>query len=103
MTELLEHREATLQTLRRLLCPARTEKTEAALQQAGIEGSPTERKPATAASKNPAVGHGRNGAEAYHGAHRVEVQHASLHTGTGARSVSAARCTRCTLLDCWYG
>src|SRR5271157_542476 len=77
VTQLLENREATLQTLRRLLCQARTEKTEAVLQQAGIEGSPTKRKPAAAASKNPAVGHGRNGAEAYHGAHRVEVQHAS--------------------------
>ena len=82
VTELLENREATLQTLRRLLCQARTEKTEAVLQQAGIEGSPAKRKPAAAvAAKNPAAGHGRNGAEAYRGARRVEVQHSSLHHG----------------------
>src|ERR1019366_9228847 len=77
VTELLENREATLQTLRRLLCQARTEKTEAVLQQAGMERSPTKRKPAAEAAKNPAVGHGRNGAEAYRGARRVEVPHAS--------------------------
>ena len=71
VTELLENRETTLETLRRLLCQARTEKTEAVLEQAGIEGSPRKRKPA--ASKGPAVGHGRNGAEAYRGARRVEV------------------------------
>jgi len=82
VTQLLENREATLQTLRRLLCQARTEKTEAVLQQAGIEGSPTKRRPAAAAAaKHPAAGHGRNGAEAYRGARRVEVQHASLHHG----------------------
>src|ERR1039458_3222339 len=75
VTQLLENREATLQTLRRLLCQARTEKTEAVLQQAGIEGSPTKRRPAAgAATKHPAAGHGRNGAEAYRGARRVEVE-----------------------------
>ena len=102
VTELLENRETTLETLRRLLCQARTEKTEAVLEQAGIEGSPRKRKPA--ASKGPAVGHGRNGAEAYRGARRVEVPHPSrCTTGIGARSVSVARCTRCTIPDCWYG
>jgi transposase len=80
VTELLENREATLETLRRLLCQARTEKTEAVLEQAGIKGSPTQRRPA-AASRKPAAGHGRNGAEAYPGAHRVEVPHSSLHHG----------------------
>src|SRR5271157_5009297 len=82
VTQLLENREATLETLRRLLCHARSEKTRDVLEQAGIEGGPTKRRPATAAaSKNPAAGHGRNGAEAYRGARRVEVPHASLHHG----------------------
>ena len=82
VTELLENREATLQSLRRLLCRARSEKTEAVLEQAGIPGSPTQGKPAAeAASKKPAVGHGRNGAQAYRGAHRIEVPHPSLHQG----------------------
>ena len=82
VTQLLENREATLQTLRRLLCHARTEKTEAVLEQAGIQGSPTPRRPAAgAASKKPAAGHGRNGAQAYRGAHRIDVPHPSLHQG----------------------
>ena len=81
VTELLEHREATLQNLRRLLCHTRSEKTEAILEQAGIT-SPTRRRPAAdAASKKPVVGHGRNGAQAYRGAHRIAVPHASLHQG----------------------
>ena len=80
VTELLENRETTLQALRRLLCHARSEKTEAVLEQAGIQGSPTQRRPA-AASKKPAAGHGRNGAQAYRGARRIAVPHLSLHQG----------------------
>ena len=102
VTELLENRETTLENLRRLLCQSSTEKTEQVLKQAGIEISAEHRK--TSGERTPAsvmAGHGRNGAEAYRGARRVEVQHASLHHGD--RSVSAARCTRCTILDCWCG
>src|ERR1700675_4898954 len=66
VTQLLENREATLQSLRRLLCRARSEKTEAVLEEAGIQASPTQRRPATeAAAKKRAAGHGRNGAKAY--------------------------------------
>ena len=69
VTQLLENREATLQALRRLLCHARSEKTTDVLEQAGIEGSPTQQKAAAGeAAKHPAAGHGRNGAEAYRGA-----------------------------------
>src|SRR5271157_2854545 len=82
VTQLLENREATLETLRRLLCHARSEKTKDVLQQAGIEGGPTKQKAAAGeAAKHPAAGHGRNGAEAYRGARRVEAPHASLHHG----------------------
>jgi transposase len=81
VTELLENREATLKSLRRLLCRARSEKTEAILEQAGIT-SPTQRRwAADAASKKPVVGHGRNSAQAYRGAHRIQVPHRSLHQG----------------------
>ena len=45
-----------------------------------IQGSPTQRRPA-AASKKPAAGHGRNGAQAYRGARRIAVPHLSLHQG----------------------
>jgi hypothetical protein len=82
VTELLENREATLRMLRALLCQARTEKTEAVLQQAGIESSRTKQKQtAEGAAKSPAAGHGRNGADVYSGAHRVKVPHASLRQG----------------------
>jgi transposase len=82
VTELLENREATLASLRRLLCRARSEKTEAVLEQAGIAPSLTSRTPpADAGSKKPAAGHGRNGATAYAGAQRIEVPHATLHRG----------------------
>jgi transposase len=82
VTELSETREATLASLRRLLCRARSEKTEAALEEAGIAPSPTSRTPpADAGSKKTAAGHGRNGATAYAGAPRVEVPLATLHRG----------------------
>lgn len=82
VTELLETREATLASLRRLLCRARSEKTEAVLEEAGITPSsaPT-RLAADTVGKKPAPGHGRNGAKAYPGAERIEVPHTSLHSG----------------------
>jgi transposase len=78
VTELLENREATLASLRRLLCQSSTEKTEQVLKQAGLEASEKKRKPA---GKVKPPGHGRNGARAYQGAHRIQVQHASLAAG----------------------
>jgi transposase len=78
VTELLENREATLASLRRLLCQSSTEKTEQVLKQAGLEASEKKRKPA---GKVKPPGHGRNGARAYPGAHRIQVQHASLAAG----------------------
>lgn len=77
VTELLENREATLETLRRLLCHSSTEKTEAVLKQAGLEtGEKRDQAP-----KSRARGHGRNGAAAYAGARHVEVPHGSLQAG----------------------
>lgn len=81
VTELLETREATLASLRRLLCRAHTEKTEAVLEQAGITNRSTQRKPAADAALKKMVGHGRNGATAYPGADHIEIPHASLHRG----------------------
>ena len=104
VTELLENREAALESLRRLLCRARSEKTEAVLEEAGIAPSPTSKTPpADADSKKAAAGHGRNGAKAYPGAERVEVLHASLHRGERCPSVSAAKSTRCRSRGCWCG
>jgi hypothetical protein len=58
VTELLEKKAATLASLRELLCPASTEKTDKVLKQAGID---TGEKKSESASKKPrgkTVGHG---------------------------------------------
>jgi len=82
VTQLLETREATLESLRRLLCQARSEKTETVLEQAGLAPSSTpKRGVADTVGKKPAPGHGRNGASAYPGAQRIAVPHASLQRG----------------------
>ena len=96
VTELLENQEATLAALRKLLCPASTEKTAKVLEQAGL--SPAEKpvkspdretttkpdslsKEDSLAEKSPAPGHGRNGADAYEGAQKIAVAHAILKKG----------------------
>jgi transposase len=85
VTELLEHQEATLASLRRLLCRASTEKTEKVLQQAGIKTDEKKPKPpGTGGAQVPnsgAAGHGRHGATAYRGARKVPVPHGSLKAG----------------------
>jgi transposase len=55
--------------------PRSTEKTKAVLEQ------PETPAPQTVTDKKP--GHGRNGASSYTGAKKVEVPHATLHTGDG--------------------
>jgi transposase len=85
VTELLENQEATLASLRRLLCHSSTEKTGKVLKQAGIKTDEKKPKPSgtstAQAPKTAAAGHGRNGAAAYRGARKVPVPHASLKAG----------------------
>jgi transposase len=82
ITELLENRDATLETLRRLLCQASTEKTEEVLQRAGAEVDEKHHKPADQhAGRTAPCGHGRNGSAAYRGACRVQIRHAQLASG----------------------
>jgi transposase len=82
VTELLENREATLETLRRLLCQSSTEKTDEVLKRAGIEVNEKNHKPAgQRGDKTAPAGHGRNGAAAYRNAGRVQVRHARLASG----------------------
>jgi transposase len=76
VTALLENQGTTLQSLRNLLCAARTEKTAAVLKRAGVDSGKT-----PAAPKPKAPGHGRHAAKAYRGAHKVQVSHASLKSG----------------------
>src|SRR5262249_33486913 len=98
VTDLVEDKNTSLRRLRHLLFGGRTEKTEA------VVGQPTDRPEATrprdvatgtesaapeAAPEASGVGatgparqgHGRNGADAYRGAERVNVAHPSLAAG----------------------
>jgi transposase len=83
VAELLRNQEATLASLRRLLCHSSTEKTSKVLKQAGIQSGGNQAQPpgAPKAPKSAAAGHGRNAAAAYRGARKVEVPHASLKAG----------------------
>jgi transposase len=83
VAELLQNQEATLASLRRLLCQSSTEKTSKVLRQAGIESSDDKPLPpvATQSSKRLTAGHGRNSAAAYRGARNVAVPHAWLKAG----------------------
>ena len=61
VTELLQNQEATLASLRRLLCHSSTEKTSKVLKQAGMEtGEKKDKAPdAPHTPKSTAAGHGR--------------------------------------------
>jgi transposase len=79
VTDLLQNQEATLASLRRLLCHSSTEKTSKVLEQAGMESG--DHKPQPPVSPRAVPGHGRNSAAAYRGARKVAVPHASLKAG----------------------
>jgi len=78
VTALVQSQETTLQSLRNLLCASQTEKTTAVLKRSGVDtGLPPK------AHKPKPPGHGRHGARAYRGAHKVQVSHTTLKSGDG--------------------
>lgn len=82
VTQLLEDRQTTIQTLRQLLLKPSTEKTEKVLQKLGLE--PSEKKNQAPDGKGPestAKGHGRNGADRYQAAQKIAIAHPSLKPG----------------------
>jgi transposase len=85
LTDLVADQQTTIGDLRELMFPASTEKTAAVLQKAGVapsaNGSEKTSGGKAEAEKPKSAGHGRNGAEAYRQAERVQVQHASLKPG----------------------
>jgi transposase len=98
VASLVEDKNTSIRRLRQLLFGARTEKTEAVVGQQTAEPVTPEPEDAAAAaqvaagaadadaapdaSPEPAApGHGRNGADAYRGAERIDVPHASLQAG----------------------
>jgi transposase len=103
MTQLLENKNTTLQRLRQIVFGASTEKTRQVLQNVANDGVCSPASPETSEQSNrtpspeppcsepaesaPSPGHGRNGAQAYAGAEKVKVGHATLKPGD--------RCPKC--------
>ena len=85
LTDLVADQQTTIGDLRELMFPAATEKTAAVLKNAGVaptvKGSEKTSGGNAEAPKPKPAGHGRNGAEAYRQAQRVQVQHATLKHG----------------------
>ena len=59
VTELLQNQEATLASLRRLLCHSSTEKTSKVLKQAGMDSGDSKPPGVSHASQRVTAGHGR--------------------------------------------
>ena len=92
VTQLIEDKETTIKQLRKLFFGSKSEKTEKVLADAQEdpgeadpgaerEASESENDEEEKDEKNKRKGHGRNGADAYTGAERVEVSHESLESG----------------------
>ena len=81
LTRELQLKGVTLERLRRLFLGSTSEKTKKVLgDDEKKEGAPAA-APTSEAPEEKAKGHGRNGADAYTGATRKKVAHASLHGG----------------------
>jgi transposase len=95
VTELVEDKNTTIRRLRQLFFGSRTEKTEAVVgpktgtsdgaassdATAGTELAAGAGTPDASDATTTSKGHGRNGAEAYRGAVRIDVAHPSLAAG----------------------
>ena len=87
LTQELEKNRVSVQRLKQLLFGASTEKTrkvlQKALEEAGVDSHAEQEEPPKQPEPPPekAKGHGRNGAQAYGGAEKVQVAHPSLQGG----------------------
>jgi len=83
LTELIDDKNTSITRLRKLLFGAWTEKTASVVgRDQPAQAASTE--PASLAAEEPAgrkKGHGRNGADSYPGANRIQVPHESLKAG----------------------
>jgi transposase len=80
LSDLISDQDTTISQLRALLVKPSTEKTSKVLEQVGIKVAAKDISP-QAANEKPKPGHGRNGAQAYRGAGRIKIAHASLKPG----------------------
>jgi transposase len=84
VTQLVENKNTTIARLRQILFGARTEKTAAVLKAMGTLSAQESLAPFPAQDPGlapPRQGHGRNGAETYTGAAKVQVEHPALNCG----------------------
>jgi len=86
LVQLVENKDTTIHRLRQILFGSSTEKTSQVLPTEDVArqaGNPTvnPKVPKEKASGEKSKGHGRNGAEAYSGAEKVQVAHESLKPG----------------------
>jgi transposase len=86
LIQLVENKDTTIHRLRQMLFGSSTEKTSRVLpveEVAKPAGNPTvnPKAPAEKTSEEKSKGHGRNGAETYSGAEKVQVAHESLKPG----------------------
>ncbi len=79
LADLIGEKDTTISQLRALLMKPSTEKTDKVLEQVGLKPSSKSHLPGRGVKTKP--GHGRNGAEAYRGAERIQVSHGSLKPG----------------------
>ncbi len=87
LTGLLKDKNISLARLRKMLFGANTEKTEAVVGGGTDSQSPPSADEADSETRSkddppaPRKGHGRNGADAYHGAEKIQVPHETLQPG----------------------
>jgi transposase len=93
VADLVEDKNTTIRRLRQLFFGKRTEKTKAVVEKsdatrqrdatadAESAADPPEAGASQAADTHVCPGHGRNGADAYRGAQRIEVPHPALKAG----------------------
>ena len=82
LTQELEKKRTSIHRLRSLLFGPNSEKTEAVLKQKKSQENDTSKTATRGQEKQKKPkGHGRNGADAYQGAKRIQVSHGSLKSG----------------------
>ena len=86
LADRVEDKDTTIQQLRQLLFGRSSEKTSTVFEKVGTK--PETEREGKESAKQKRKGHGRNGAEAYRGAERIQVGHDCLKSGH--------RCPECT-------
>ena len=80
LTDLLEDKATTIDRLRKILFGSSSEKTRDVIPQTPV-ASPAAAPDGAEPTPSKRPGHGRNGADAYHGAEKIPVPHESLKSG----------------------